>query len=314
MNNRDEGMGIQEESKGHIAALITVSIWGLTYVSTKSLLDYYSPIEILVIRFVIGYATLWLLCPHILQISDKKQYWYFAAAGLCGVTLYYLFENIALTYTLATNVGVLIAVAPFFTAIFSCLFMKAKRPGFYFYIGFVIAIIGVFLISFSGESELQLNPLGDVLAIIAAIVWAAYATLTKKIANYGYDTIKSTRLTFFFGLMFMIPAACLMDFNPDFSSMADAGVLSNILFLGLGASALCFVTWNLAVKVLGSIKTSVYIYLMPVITAISSAIILSEKITAVMAFGVVLTLAGLILSEYRKSEKTKLEKGTKDHS
>ena len=92
-------MEMKTESKGHIAALITVIIWGITYVSTKSLLEYFTPIEILFIRFVIGYAALWLICPHLMHVNDKKHHWYFAAAGLCGVTLYYLFENIAVSYT-----------------------------------------------------------------------------------------------------------------------------------------------------------------------------------------------------------------------
>ena len=73
--------------------------------------------------------------------------------------------------------------------------------------------------------------------------------------------------------------------------------LFNILFLGLGASALCFVTWNFAVKTLGAVKTSVYIYAVPVITVVTSVIILHEKITVLAAAGTVLTLAGLFLSE-----------------
>ena len=95
----------------------------------------------------------------------------------------------------------------------------------------------------------------------------------------------------------MIPALFLMDFHVEprlFLEPANAG---NLLFLGLGASALCFVTWNFAVRVLGSIKTSVYIYMVPVVTTVTSALILKEKITAVSAVGILLTLGGLFLSQ-----------------
>ena len=71
----------------------------------------------------------------------------------------------------------------------------------------------------------------------------------------------------------------------------------NLLFLGLGASALCFVTWNLAVKILGSVRTSVYIYMVPVITTVSSALVLKEPVTMTAVCGIALTLAGLFLSE-----------------
>ena len=71
----------------------------------------------------------------------------------------------------------------------------------------------------------------------------------------------------------------------------------NLLYLGFGASALCFVTWNFSVKVLGAVKTSVFIYLVPVITIIFSAIILKEPVTLMMAAGTILTLLGLFISE-----------------
>ena len=295
-------MAMQNGSKGHIAAFITVIIWGITYVSTKSLLEYFTPIEILFIRFVIGYAALWLICPHIMHVSNKKHHWYFAAAGLCGVTLYYLFENIALTYTLASNVGIILSVAPFFTAIFGYLFLKDERPGGIFFVGFVIAMIGIFMIGYNSEANLKLNPLGDILAIIASIIWAAYSTLSKKIGSFGYDTVQATKIIFTYGLVFMLPAVCMMDFHPEMSAFLNAGNMVNILFLGLGASALCFVTWNFALKVLGSVKTSVYIYLVPVITTVSSAIILGEQITGMIVCGIVLTLAGLFMSEKKKSK------------
>lgn len=288
---------------GHIAALLTILIWGTTFISTKVLLISFKPVEILFIRFMIGYFALWCVCPRRLKVRRRKQEWYFAAAGLCGVTLYYLFENIALTYTLASNVGVIISIAPFFTVIFSCLFLHDRRPNIRFFAGFLIALAGIFLISFGGEKNLQLNPVGDLLAVIAAMFWAAFSTITKKISGFGYNTIQTTRRTFFYGLIFMVPALLLMDFHMELQQFASLKNVLNLLFLGFGASALCFVTWNLAVKILGSVKTSVYIYMVPVITAVTSALILHEKLTRTIVSGIVLTLIGLFLSEDRKTEK-----------
>lgn len=112
------------ETKGHLAALITIMIWGTTFISTKVLLKALQPVEILFIRFVIGFLALFLACPHRLKNTDWKKETVFAAAGLSGVCLYYLMENIALTFTMASNVGVIISVAPFFTAILSRVFLK----------------------------------------------------------------------------------------------------------------------------------------------------------------------------------------------
>lgn len=288
---------------GHLAAFVTILIWGTTFISTKVLLGVFTPIEILMIRFLIGYLALWCVRPHRLEVKDKKQEWYFAAAGLCGITLYYLLENIALTYTLASNVGVIISIAPFFTAIFAWLFLHDKRPGIRFFLGFFIAMAGIMLLSFGKDANLQINPAGDLLGIAAAVIWAAYSIITKKISSFGYNTILSTRRIFFYGLIFMLPILPFIDFHVDIQDIVNRTMLLNLVFLGLGASALCFVTWNTAVKHLGSVKTSVYIYMVPVITAVTSALILHEKITKAAVCGIALTLTGLFLSEKRTGKK-----------
>lgn len=296
-------MDRKKEITGHLSALITIFIWGTTFISTKVLLEDFSPIEILFLRFTIGFVVLLTVYPHRMRIKERKQELYFAAAGLCGITLYYLLENIALTYTFASNVGVVLSIAPFFTAIFAHFFLAGEKLRPQFFTGFGAAAVGIFLISFNGSSNLQLNPLGDILAVTASMVWAAYSILTKKISSFHYNTIQSTRRIFFYGLVFMIPALLIFGFKPDVSQMVQPLNLFHILFLGLGASALCFVTWNFAVKLLGAVKTSVYIYIVPVITVVTSVIVLKETITGIGVFGILLTLTGLFLSELKTSSK-----------
>ncbi len=288
---------------GHLCALLTIIIWGTTFISTKILLVDFQPVEILFFRFVMGLLALLTIYPHRLKTTTKRQELTFALAGLCGICLYYLLENIALTYTMASNVGVIISVAPFFTAIMSHLFLKEEgKLRANFFIGFVVAMIGIFLISFNG-SKLELNPVGDLLALLAAFVWACYSILTKKISSYGYHTILTTRRVFFYGILFMIPTLFMFDFHLELSRFTNPVYLFNIIFLGLGASALCFVSWNLAVKVLGAVKTSIYIYMVPVITVVTSTLILHEQITALSIIGTLLTLAGLFLSERKTMRK-----------
>lgn len=209
--------------------------------------------------------------------------------------------------------GVIISIAPFFTAIFNWLFLAGKMPRFRFFAGFILAMAGICLISYNSGTVLSINPLGDILAVAAAVIWAAYSSLTKKISALGYGTIQTTRRTFFYGLLFMAPILYLMDLHNMITRFTDMKNLANLLFLGVGASALCFVTWNTGVRILGSVKTSVYIYMVPVITTLTSALVLKEVITAPAILGIIMTLAGLLLSEQRmKDHKTKDHK-LKDH-
>lgn len=290
-------MKMSRSLQGHLAAFITILFWGTTYISTKVLLDAFSPTEILFFRIVLAYLTLWLIAPRRLPFRALKEELLFMLAGLLGVTLFFTFQNTAIDYTLASNVGVLIAIAPLFTAIGAFIFLKegSLHPGFFF--GFALSFLGVFLILFNGNYVLKLNPTGDLLAILSALVWAGYSIITRKISEKGYDTILVTRKVFFYGLVFLLPLLFVFDFRLDLGRFTSGVNLLNMFFLGLGASALCFVTWNFAVSVLGAVKTSVYIYLGPIISMITSVIVIQERVTLLALMGVILILSGLILSE-----------------
>ena len=288
----------RNQTTGHLCALVTILIWGTTFISTKVLLRDFAPVEILFTRFLVGYLALLAVRPRRLRSGSARRELTFAAAGLCGVTLYFLLENIALTLTMASNVGVIISVAPIFTALLSHFFLENERLSARFFLGFAAAMGGIFLINWNGQA-LDLDPRGDLLALLAAAVWAVYSVLMRKIGGFGHDNILCTRRVFAYGLLFMLPALALMGFSPAPADLVRPENLLNLLYLGFGASALCFVTWNRAVGILGAVKTSVYIYLVPLITVAFSAAILGEPVTGLELAGMALTLVGLALSEGR---------------
>ncbi|OME03719.1 EamA family transporter [Paenibacillus odorifer] len=282
---------------GHLLALLTILIWGTTFISTKILLKDFTPVEILFFRFLIGYFVLLLIYSRPIRTTSFKEELLFISAGLCGVTLYFLIENIALVYTLASNVGVIVSIAPFFTAVIAHFFLEEEKFHRQFFIGFLIALAGIILIGLNGSYLLQLNPIGDLLALLAPVVWAIYSVLMRKISLLKVHTIGATRRVFFYGLLFMLPPLFLFDFQLGLSRFKEISNVAHLLFLGLGASALCFLTWNKAVGILGAVKTSVYIYIVPVITVAASALVLNEKITWAILTGTFLTLTGSYISE-----------------
>lgn len=286
---------------GHAAALFTVILWGTTFISTKVLLRAFTPLEILFLRFVLGFIMLCIINPRPLRTRNRKEEAMLVFAGLTGICLYYLLENVALTYTMAANISVIVSIAPIFTALLAHFFLEGERLKRSFLMGFACAMAGICLITLGGAEGLNLNPVGDLMAVAAAAVWGVYSILCRKISGLGYDVIQTTRRTFFYGILFMIPALFFMDFHPDLAQLKSAVDLLNLVYLGVGASAMCFVTWNCSVRILGAVKTSIYIYMVPVITIVISIPVLHEVITPRAAAGTVLTLAGLFISEGRLS-------------
>ena len=282
---------------GHLLTLITMLIWGTTFASTKILLRDFSPVAILFYRFLIAFVLLSVLFPRTARARrNLKEELLFGALGLTGITLYFLTENIALQYTLAANVGLLIAAAPILTAVVAHCFTPDEKLSANLLLGFGIAISGVALVIFNGKIVMKLNPAGDILALAAALLWAVYSVLLKKVSR-DHHPIFVVKRTFFYGLLTIVP--CLFIFKTDLrpGHAVAAPLLFNILFLGVFASALCFVMWNQAVKWIGVVKAGNYIYLVPLITMVTSLLVIHEKVNGLMVWGGFLILGGVYISE-----------------
>jgi len=287
---------MKPEMKGHLMVLFCIVVWGITFVSTKILLQWRTPVEIALDRFVLAYGLLFLLHPVI-----KKPQWreevFFCGLGLFGVTLYFLTENIALQYTQASSVGLLVSSAPLLTAFFAHFTTHDEKLSPRLIVGSLVALFGVALVMFNGSVILKLNPLGDILALSAGAAWAVYCLLLKRSGQrYGY--LYLTRQVFFYGIVTLLPAAWWMNYRVDLALWLDPLQGGNMLFLGVVASALCFVAWNKALGIIGAVKASNYIYLIPLITMLTAVAVLGERITAVGAAGAALILMGVYYAEH----------------
>ena len=302
------------KSLGLFFAVITIFIWGITFVSTKYLLNKFSPLEILFVRFILAYAGLCIIKPVPLKLKNKKDNLWFFLAGLSGIIVYQFTENAAISFTTASNVSIIVSICPMFTAIIAQISLKEKHITLFFVVGFIIAISGIVLVSLNGSSGMHFNPKGDLLALASALCWGFYSLFVSKINAMEIDKILCTRRTFFFAVISMIPFVVfgILEKNPSSSfhigiePSVNAERFSSILnwmnfcFLGLGASAFCFVVWNVACNTLGTVKVTVGLYMIPVVTIIFAFFILGERMTAMGLAGCILTIAGLAISNRRK--------------
>lgn len=300
---------------GIFLAVITVFVWGISFICTKTLMLSFSPLETLFFRYLVAYAGLWIIRPKFEKVEKKDILLYFLA-GLSGIVVYQFSENIAVNFTSASNVSVIVSITPLFTAIIAQLFLKEKNINVWFIIGFVISIIGVALVSLNGSTSIKLNPKGDLIALAAAISWGFYSLCVSLINKKDYDLICSTRRIFFFALITLLPivlfgwnvsksgdtsglAKCFyftMDKAVNSSRFCDWKNIVCLCFLGLLASGLSFCTWNKACAIVGTVKVSKGLYLIPVVTIIVAAIVLHESLSVMGLCGAALTIVGLFIS------------------
>ncbi|MBQ0166415.1 MAG: DMT family transporter [Treponema sp.] len=315
--------GLSEKSSGDlvswILAAITIFFWGITFVCTKTLLQSFSPLEILFIRYFLGYLFLWVLYPKRMSVR-KGDNLLFAFAGLAGVTVYQFSENIAISYTTASNVSIIVAISPMWTALFLQLFLKSKEMNRWFVAGFIISIAGIALVSFNGELSFGIHLKGDLIALGSAISWGLYSVFLSVLNRRGYHYIGSSRRMFFFALLFMLPLAAagtfqsmngataetssafvqtiLCDWSPAVNAarFSDFRNIACLAFLGILASGFCFMAWNKACAGLGTVKATIGLYLIPVVTTVFAFFVLGETISLMGAAGIILTIAGLVIS------------------
>ena len=297
----------------HLLALAVVAVWGVTFVCTKVLITSgMDPAAIFAIRFTLAYAGIWLLT--FLQKGDKhvwngwKEEAIFLFLGVTGGSFYFLTENTALAYAPASNVAFLVCVAPVITAILTLIYRKVGhgrfvdglekiRVGFPLVGGSLLALVGMAVVLFDG-ARFELSLEGDLLAVGAALCWALYSLFMGQMTR-EYGAIYASRKVFFYGLLTILPflGSCLDSFSP--AVLGQTHVWGNLLFLGLVASLICFVVWNLVMSRLGNVTSTNYVYLNPVFTLISAMIFLGERMTPLAALGSAAILAGVILAGKR---------------
>ena len=301
---------------GYAIAAVTIFFWGITFICTKALLSEFSALEILFFRFLAAYLGLWIIRPKFEKI-ERRDNILFALAGLSGVVLYQFSENMAINFTNASNVSVIVSICPLFTAIIAQYFLKENHLNLWFLLGFIISITGVALVCFNGKIELELNPIGDLLALFAAICWGFYSLFVSLINRKNYDPVCATRRVFFYAVLFMLPLmlagygishsgadgdfaasmAVIIDKSANLQRFAKPMNWINLLFLGIVASGFCFSAWNKACEIVGTVKVSCGLYLIPVVTIVFAFFTLGEQITWLGALGSVFTITGLFISE-----------------
>lgn len=289
---------------GHLAAVITVCGWGCSFLSTKVLMENggFSPVEMFTFRFAVAYLLLLAITFKKIMANNWRDELNFLLCGVCAGSLYFITENFALQNTTSGNVSLLASISPIFTAILMAIFFKVKiKIGVA--VGSLMAFIGAACIIFSHGEGLHINPLGDILAICAALSWATYTIAVKSLIPH-YSSLFITRKLFFYGVLTSLPMLLWQTpmnvIIPHLQLLVDFSqpqYILNFLFLVLLCSVTCYLLWNEVMKILGPVTSNNYLYAQPLVTMVAAYFLLGEEIFLLGYVGCVLIVGGLILSD-----------------
>lgn len=286
--------------KGHLLALFCAAVWGTTFVASKRLLAWYSPVQLMFLRFAAAYAVLWAFCPRWEKPVWKEEV-SFLLMGISGCTLYFWSENTALTLTYTSNVSTIVALAPLLTAVLASIVSKGReRLGKWVWIGFAAAFLGVALVVFNGAFVWKLSPAGDLLALLTALLWAVYC-VQQSYALERRSSLLITRKVMFYGVVTSLPLMLFGGFRGfSLAPLAEDVNLLCFLFLAVFGNAVCYFAWAAAERRLGAVVTSSYVYTIPFITLAAAALFLREPVSPAGVAGAALIVAGVWISSRRK--------------
>ena len=287
----------------HLMALGVATVWATTFVCSKQLLEFYTPMQVMFLRFLIAYLVLWLLRPRPLRWQGRQELTFLLLGilvGLLGGTFYFWAENTALQHTLAANVSIIVAMAPILTSILAHFFTRDEKLNANVWAGFAVAMAGVVLVVFNGTFVLRLSPLGDLLSLLAALSWAGYSVLIKRLSG-RYDSILLARRVILYGIVTSLPLLLLRgELSLDLHPFSEPGMLASLLFLAVLGSAVCFAVWNIVIGRLGVVRANNYIYLQPFITIVAAYLLLGEPVSWMALAGAAFIIGGVVLSGRRK--------------
>ena len=281
----------------HVAAFAMILVWGVSFLNTRVLLDAgLTPTQIFVIRFTIAYLTLLVISRFKVRWTGWRDELLFVVCGIAGGSAYFIAENTALELTLISDVAVLVSIAPLTTALMGAIFYRDERISFLTCVGMIIAFVGSAMLALKDGLVWGDSVLGDLLAMLAALVWAFYSMALKRL-NKTYSTLFITRKLFFYGVLSALPLLALENARLDWNVFRQPAVWGNLLYLGLICSLAAYFIWGITVKRIGAVRASNYFYLSPIISMIAAAIWFGERTNAIAYLGCVLILTGVIMAE-----------------
>jgi drug/metabolite transporter (DMT)-like permease len=295
---------MQSHSTSILMLLVTMVIWGSTFVVTKGINEQVPPFALAFVRVAIG-AVLLLVCAWVRQARGGTHAPWRAlpwgamiTMGLIGVVLYYAVFNYSLVYTSASQGALVQSCIPAMTALVAVVWLREHASALR-WTGIVLSMIGI-LIVFSGGSDAQSGPsalLGNVLMFVSAVLWGVYTSMAKRVATF--DPLQVTAGIIGAGAVMLLPLAAFEVSAAGMPGVDLKGWLG-MAYLGAGASGFAYMMYSAALKHLDASEAGVYTNLIPIVGVIMG-VMLGEPLSLRAIIGGIVVLVGVWLTSRQPS-------------
>ncbi len=275
--------------------LLSVTLWGASFIATKIALRELQPLVIILIRQLLGVSLLVFIA-----LKQKKSF-KVSLQDQLGIILLALIASIhlgiqvtGLQFTTATNTGWIIGITPVFMGILGMIFFK-ERISLIQLIGIVISFTGLLMLVSKGNPG-NINFIsnkGDFLVLGSAFTWSVYSLVGKKV-TINYSPLM-TILFLFVTMSVLIAPFTINNTNINAVLNLSAESLLAVLFLGFFCSGIAYVLWAQAMNEMKASQVGAFLYIEPFVTVFIAWLLLNEQITLLTILSGLVIVGGVIL-------------------
>lgn len=273
--------------------------WGLSFVWSTIVFKYYNPITTIFLRLAISslILLLYMRVSGKLERIRKEDRKLLLLSAFFTPFLYFLGENFGLKFSTPTISAVIIATIPVLTPL-AAHFTTKENISWTNIVSIIVSFMGIGIMLINPDLSLNASPAGVVLLMGAVISAVVYAVLLKKlIARYTPLTIIAYQNSL--GAVMFLPLFMVFDFTHFMMVRPNAELITSLVQLSVFASSLAFIFFAYGVKHIGMVRTNVFSNLIPVFTAIFSAIFISEIFTLTKIVGMSIVILGVMGTQLR---------------
>ncbi len=294
------GIHVKSTNAAVYASLVlTMLFWGLTFVFYKFAFESFRPVTVILLRLVISVPFILssALLLHKLERIAKTDLLYVVMLSAFEPFLYFMGESYGLTYITPTLAAIIVATIPLIVPVAAWFFYRERLSALNIS-GLVVSFFGVLAVVFSGNIELGATLKGVLLMFMAVFSATGYAILVKKLTG-KYNGFTITAYQNFFGIFMFLPFFLSIDREVFFHTVPTMKSMLSLLYLAIFGSSVTFILFTRGVRVLGASRANIFTNLIPVFAALASFLLLNEEMPSLKIIGIVLVLAGLIMSQIR---------------
>lgn len=271
--------------------------WGLSFIWSAQLLQYYQPITIIFIRLVIsaGLLHLFISLTGLRQKILRSDVKLILLSALFNPFLYFLCENYGLKFSTPTLAAVIIATIPVFSPIVAWFTFRERLTRMNL-AGIAISFFGILIMLLNRDFQIVSDP-GGLLFLFGAVFSALFYSVVLKRLTSRYSALTLVSSQNLIGIFLFLPFFLLMEADQALTVPISGSIITSFLLLAVLASSAAFVFFAHSVKLIGISKSNIFSNLIPVFTAFFSFLLIQEEFTLRKIAGIAIVITGVYLSE-----------------